>query len=135
MNNTSFHKTWKGVQKQQQLEVADVTFLRIMASVEGFTTLSPQTGADQLKSVLQSWNFRRVEVHGDGNRLFTAISLAIINQADNGDMSLIRMLIKKNIITDIHECNVTTLASALRKAMVNEWMGENYDLYQGLVTI
>ena len=40
-------------------------------------------------TVLSQWNFRRIPVEGDGNCLFTAISLNILDRIMNNDQSLI----------------------------------------------
>ena len=70
------------------MNVKDLFFTSLMATIQGFQH-SPVTPEHSLHNVLESWHFQRIPVPGDGNCLFTAIAMAIIDRLHNGDQSLI----------------------------------------------
>ena len=79
----------------------------------------------RLDHVLSSWNFRRIPVSGDGNCLFYAVSLALLQK--NKKKMLQRLGCSSQ--TDVKE-----LARVLRQATVTEWLGENSQYYQSFLT-
>lgn len=85
-----------------------------------------------LQNVLTSWNFKRIEVRGDGSCLFTAVALAVIQRIQAGDTVLSDTLLSLGL--PIHQQqDVHHIALLLRRSMVSEWL-ENTDVYQGFVT-
>lgn len=74
----------------------------------------------RLNSVVQSWGFAIQPVSGDGNCLFTAVSLSLKTQTEEILSISADYFVKKNIcITDIE---VSEVAQALRRLMVQEWL-------------
>jgi hypothetical protein len=80
----------------------------------------------QLQSVLNQWNFKQIPVPSDGNCLFTAVSLSILQR--NDQVLFNRLGIGKN-------SDVSSLSEILRRLVVEEWLGEHLDYYQKFVTI
>ena len=76
------------------VNVKDLFFTSLMATIQGFqhTPVTPENAEHSLHNVLESWHFRRIPVPGDGNCLFTAIAMGIIDRLHNGDQSLIHLL-------------------------------------------
>lgn len=71
------------------------TFLSFLATVEGLPKAdkSFELASQHLNNVLQSWNFEKITVDGDGNCLFCAVSLAIIQRLQNSDLALSQTLL------------------------------------------
>lgn len=81
----------------------------------------------RLTNVLQSWNFVRVEVPGDGNCLFTSVAITIISMCQQHQSPLVDILQELGI--DPHCDSVETIVKALRRAVVNEWTGDHSHEY------
>ena len=91
-----------------------------------------QTHEDLLDSVLRSWNFERITVHGDGDCLFTSVAMNIKHLCQLGTESLCNIL--KHLSIDPNTQSIPEIVSILRKAVVNEWLGENTGDYQSFLT-
>lgn len=84
--------------------------------------------ASRLDGVLKSWNFKHIPVSGDGNCLFYAVAHSLV-QRDSSTMTVLVEKLKYTPgITQIE------LATLLRRATVDEWLGENSHLYQSFLT-
>ena len=81
---------------------------------------------DRLDLVLESWNFKRIPVSGDGNCLFYALSYGLVKK---GDSSSIFERLGCSPLASARE-----LAMALRQATVTEWLGENSSACQSFLT-
>ena len=86
-----------------------------------------------LQNVLESWNFQRIEVPGDGNCLFYAISLALVERIQHGDTQLHQTLTSLGLSSEDVK-DVRSLARFLRQSVVHQWLA-NTDMYQGFATI
>lgn len=86
----------------------------------------------RLLKVLTSWNFRQVQVPGDGNCLFTSVALHLqsISQLPTLPLRSTVESLGINISTD----SVEQIAAKLRKAVVAEWLGDHFSLYTGFLT-
>ena len=87
-----------------------------------------QTHEDRLDSVLRSWNFERITVPGDGDCLFTSVAMNIKHFSQLGNESLCNIL--KDLSIDPNIQSIPGIVSILRKAVVDEWLGENTGDYQ-----
>ena len=118
-----------GMTSTFHLQAKDLIFSSILASIEGYQApqSSPEDEAQRrLENVLCAWKFRQVQVAGDGNCLFAAVALAVIQSIHNGDLRPIQRLgLDRN-------ANMTTIMMALRRLMVHEWSTNDY--YQAFVT-
>ncbi len=125
--------SFKGMSDTAYINSKDVFFFSFIAMIEGLPTANtPSDALQQLESVLRSWNFRRVPVTGDGNCLFTAIALALIQRIRGTDTMLIQRLSTMGLPMErMHDVN--SIAKWLRTCMVKEWM-DNTDYYQGFVS-
>ena len=104
------------------LKVRDVS---LVASISGLqSNLGPEDDAERrLENVLDAWKFERVKVAGDGNCLFSAVAMGILQQIHSGHLPPVHFLgLDKN-------ANLTTI---IIKLMVHEW--NTNDFYQGFVT-
>jgi len=91
-----------------------------------------QTHEDRLDSVLRSWNFERITVPGDCDCLFTSVAMNIKHLCQLGTESLFNIL--KDLSIDSNTQSIPEIVSILRKAVVNEWLGENTGDYQSFLT-
>ena len=98
-------------------------------------TDSNHSGAEALANVLASWNFSKVEIPGDRNCLFTAVALYL--------ETVYPSLPSSHPLTDIiNSLGVTmgtssttySIIDALRKAVVQEWLGQNSQYYTGFLS-
>lgn len=88
----------------------------------------------QLDNVLVSWNFQRVPVAPDGNCLFYAVALNILQQISTGNHHLQSTLMGLGL--SISELNNTKcIAKLIREAVVSEWTGINCEYYQRFVSV
>ena len=111
------------------VNVKDVFFTSLVATIQGFqhSAITPENAEINLQNVLDAWHFRRIPVAGDGNCLFTAIAMGLIDRLHNGDQSLIHLLQVDGNAT------ITTIVKILRERMVAEW--NSNDFYQAFVTV
>lgn len=109
-------------------------FLSYIATIKSVTIKSKQQprSLQQLENVLSSWSFKRVAVPGDGNCLFTAVGLVIIQCIQSGEETIRHRLSSLGRTAD-KLYDTDTITTALQTNMVREWM-ENFDYYQGFVT-
>ena len=91
-----------------------------------------QTHEDCLDSVLRSWDFERITVPGDGDCLYTSVAMNIKHLCQLGTESLCNIL--KDLSIDPNTQSIPEIVSILRKAVVNEWLGENTGDYQSFLT-
>ena len=89
----------QGLSTTSQCNVKNLFFTSIVATIEGCqhksvheSGESTQEAEQRLQHVLDSWRFRRVVVPGDGNCLFTAVALGIIERSRSGDASFFERL-------------------------------------------
>ena len=75
----------------------------------------------QLKDVLSQWKFEQVPVQSDGNCLFTAVSLSLLQHSDQTVFNTIG--IDQNF-------DALLISQILRKHVVQEWLGDNSEYYQ-----
>lgn len=80
----------------------------------------------RLDAVIKSWNFKRVPMSGSGNSLFCAVTVAY--SLLRNDSNTVTILAKKLSFTP--NIGQVELATLLRRATVDEWLGENSHLYQ-----
>ena len=97
------------------------------------TDMERQTHEDRLDSVLRSWNFERITVPGDGDCLFTSVAMNIKHFSQLGNESLCNIL--KDLSIDPNIQSIPGIVSILRKAVVDEWLGENTGDYQSFLTL
>ena len=92
------------------------------------------TGNDsELDTLLKSWNFRRVEVCGDGSCLFTSVAHSLIQRIiDSRDAAILHIL-QQIGVPDQHAKDPEYIAKLLRVRMVQEW-NNNMEYYQGFLT-
>ena len=114
-------------------QVASVMFDSFLHTGEQISeSISPDDAA--LTNTLTSWNFRRIAVNGDGNCLFTSVAMGLIANINSGQIeakaALARLGVEEKDSTD-----PVAVARALRSAVVDEWLGENLDHYQGFSTV
>lgn len=106
------------------------SFLHTTSQFSG--SISPNDAS--LTNTLTSWNFRRIAVNGDGNCLFTSVAMLLIANVNSGQIgakeTLARLGVEEKDSTD-----PVAVARALRSAVVDEWLGENLDHYQGFSTV
>ena len=72
------------------LKTKDIFFTSFLTLVKGFQSRQPTDRHNILDNVLSSWNFRRVEVPGDGNCLFTSIAHSLVIRVQCGDEGVTR---------------------------------------------
>jgi len=101
---------------------------------EAHHTRQSQTDDTILSSTLAAWKFQRVPVNGDGNCLFTSVAMALIRHFQNGHVNT-RDILGRIGVPESDSTNVQVIARALRSALVDEWLGENSDHYQGFSLI
>ena len=124
----------QAMSKTAYINDRDVFFMSFMALMEGYCSSSKSSGQvhGNLEGVLRSWNFQLVPVPGDGNCLFTAVSLGLIHCIQGGDNLVVERLTALGIPTanlqDMHY-----IQRELRERMVKEWL-EKSSFYQGFVT-
>ena len=124
----------KGMSDTAYINSRDVFFFSFIAAIEGFPKegTSLDGALQQLHSVLSSWKFTRVPVPGDGNCLFMAVGLAILQRIQTTDQFLTQRLLTLGLpMEQMHDVN--RIVELLRICMVKEWI-DNTDYYQGFVT-
>ena len=71
----------------------DIYFTSFLALVQGLS--KEGTGNDsELDKLVKSWNFRRVEVCGDGSCLFTSVAHSLTQRIDSGDAVILQILLQ-----------------------------------------
>jgi hypothetical protein len=116
--------------KTASFDTSNCIFASTLAIFQHFCNFQG-TGTD-IDSVLSTWNFERVPVPADGNCLFTAVALALVERVQNEDKAVMDILQKLGV--PINECNVTRISQLLRSLVVQEWQGDNGDYYQSFTT-
>ena len=72
---------------------------------------------------------------GDGNCLFTAVAHNLVDRVKNNDEAVLCSLRRLGVLpTTKNELEVFSLAKLLRLLVVQEWLGDNAEYYQGFVT-
>jgi len=87
---------------------------------------------ERLKNALTSWNFRSVSTPGDGNCLFHSVVFALQQQLQQQNDSISRVLSPLGI--NLTSQSTADVIAALRKAVVDEWLGHNSKEYQSFLT-
>ena len=90
-----------------------------------------QEHEERLNQVLKSWNFSKCLSPKDGNCLFYSIVHNLKFQVNNGNVELGKFLQSHGI--HIHD-SFEDLIAILRCLVVEEWLGEFSDYYQGFMT-
>ena len=97
---------------------------------------SPESALDEhkkrLTNSLTSWNFRSVSTPGDGNCLFHSVAFALQQQSQQGNDSICQVLSSLGI--NLTSQSTAEVITALRKAVVDEWLGDNSKEYQSFLT-
>lgn len=91
-----------------------------------------RSGDPKLDEVFSSWNFRRVEVLGDGNCLFTSLAHSLVIRVNSGEQAIITQLLAIGI-PEQHMCDIAYIRRHLRVRMVQEW-NNHIDYYQRFIT-
>jgi len=79
-------------------------------------------------------DLKRITVNGDGNCLFTSVATALIAQLQSGHLDVKATLTRIGV--QEKDCyNPVVVARALRAAVVDEWLGETSDHYQGFSSV
>ena len=83
-------QTLKGITNTFHVNAKDLFFTSLVATIHGFqhNKMPPCNEEICLQNILDAWQFTRIPVPGDGNCLFTAVAMGIIQQVQNGDMFL-----------------------------------------------
>ena len=89
---------------------------------------------ESLRSTLTAWNFDRVVVNGDGNCFFTSVAISLIAHIQAGHVNG-RLTLARVGLQDCDFMDPVVVSRALRTAVVDEWLGENSDNYQGFTTV
>ena len=113
-------QTLQDMSDTSYVNVRDLFFTSIVATIEGHQqNIVPNEEADQqLQSILDSWKFKRVVVPGDGNCLFTAIAMGIMECTRNGDSTLVnRLQLDQN-------ATIAIIIKTLRRMMVDNRYNE-----------
>ena len=121
------------------LSCTDIPFMRenfgyILMWQENLTD-SNHSGAEALANVLDSWNFSKVEIPGDGNCLFTAVALYLETVYPSLPSSHPRTDIINSLGVTMGTSSTTySIIDALRKVVVQEWLGQNSQYYTGFLS-
>ena len=110
--------------KSVSLEQRNILFLSILAMIQ-HSCENHHTESTNLESVLSSWNFRKVDVPGDGNCLFTSVALSILERIQNHDQVIIDIMTKLGL--SVSDLDIQSLSTFLRELVVREWLGDNAD--------
>ncbi|XP_070567493.1 uncharacterized protein [Ptychodera flava] len=78
----------------------------------------------RLERVAENWNMQVVPVQGDGNCLFTAVSMAVQGLQENGDMT--HHLASLGLASNME---IPHMALRLRQLVVEEWTGQHGQQY------
>ena len=106
------------------------SFLSLVTQYTNNQEVTTQVDHDELlHRTLQQWNFRRIPVAGDGNCLFTAVAHNLVARTSNNDEPIL------NRLRLLSNNSISQLAKELRLLVVQEWLGENSEYYQGFVTV
>ena len=100
----------------------------VTAFSEATNRAVPDIHAVRLDRVIKSWNFKRVPMSGDGNCLFYAVAYSLLR---NGSNTVTTLAKKLSCAPNVGQVELATL---LRQAVVDEWLGENSHLYQSFLT-
>ncbi len=117
--------------KTVSLDVKNVLFTSILALIQSCCD-NHHTESTNIENVLSSWNFRKVAVPGDGNCLFTSVALSIIERIQNHDDVVVDIMTKLGL--SVRDLNIQRISKRLRDLVVQEWLGDNADYYQGFST-
>ena len=101
-----------------------IFFSSFLSSVNHVMEDTSDSSDQQLKDVLSQWKFEQVP-ESDGNCLFTAVSLSLLQHHDQTVFNTIG--IDQNF-------DALLISQILRKLVVQEWLGENSEYYQKFVT-
>ena len=93
------------------------------------TDSEKQTHEHRLDSVLKSWNFERIAVPSDGDCLFASVAVGIKDLSQRGISNILN-----DMSIDPTEQPIADVVHTLRKAVVEEWLGENTGSYQSFLT-
>ena len=104
------------------------SFLHMVHSTEEHTTDDLA-----LSNTLASWKFKRMPVASDGNCLFASVAMALIHHFQSGQLDANITLTRLGLLENDHG-NPEAISRALRSAVVDEWLGDNADHYQGFCT-
>ena len=120
--------------KTAELKTKDIFFTSFLTLTERFmnTQSRQRSGDSNLDEVLSSWNFRRVEVLGDGNCLFTSLAHSLVIRVNSGEQAIITQLLAIGI-PEQHMRDIAYIRRHLRVRMVQEW-NNHIDYYQGFIT-
>ncbi len=86
---------------------------------------------ERLDQVLKSWKQSRRSISRHGNCLFYSVAYNLKMQLERGNNDLEQIL--TNVAIHVHE-SLSQIASALRKGVVNQWLGEHSECYQIFMT-
>ena len=121
--------------KTAEVQMKDIFFTSFLTLTKGFMnsqSTAPTGSPNSLDEVLSSWSFRRVEVLGDGNCLFTSVAHSLVRLVNDGEQPIITQLLHIGIPEECL-CNITYIRRHLRIRMVQEW-NSNIEYYQGFIT-
>ena len=93
------------------------------------TDSEKHTHEHRLDSVLKSWNFERIAVPSDGDCLFASVVLSIKELSQRGITNVLQ-----HMSIDPKEQSNDDIVCLLRKAVVDEWLGDNTGNYQAFLT-
>ena len=86
---------------------------------------------ERLDQLLKSWQFMRFEVPRDGNCLFYSVAYNLKMQFERGNSELEQIV--TNVGINLRE-SLANIASALRKSVVEEWLGGHSECYQAFLS-
>ena len=129
-----------GIQRNSRQSTTSLSYLPFMSGTVSnlFLGLGMETTSDRQKheerldNVILSWNFERLAVPRDGNCLLYAVAYNIHFQIQNQNTQLQEMLSLLGI--EVIASSIATCAQALRKVVVNEWLGTHSSDYQEFLT-
>ena len=118
------HSTMSKCTSTATMQCTDMPFTKEKFGFSCSTNLDTggkEAHAQRLSDVLTSWNFRKVEVPGDGNCLFTAVALHLqsVSEVPESPLNSIMERLGINRSDSIHR-----IVELLRQAVVAEWLGE-----------
>lgn len=105
----------------------DIYFTSFLALVQGLGKKDIGKGND-LDMFLKSWNFKRINIHGDGSCLFTSVAHPLIQRVESGDTSVLHILFQIGV-PEQHVKDHEYIAKLSRFRMVQGW-NNNIEYYQ-----
>lgn len=109
----------------------DIFFVSFLALIQGLTKVN-QGQTSYLDTVLNSWNFERVSVNGDGSCLFTSVASTLVRRVEKKDTVVIQLLLQLGV-PEVNLNDISCIGRLLRVKMVEEWI-QNIEYYQGFLT-